>query len=152
MFANWVTDAEAARFWSWEPHADMAETRALLEKWMALYSALKYYHWVIADRATDEAIGYIYLDDIDDVDGSASVHYLLSRRLWNGGLMTEACCRVIDFAMHEIGLRILQSHHHAENPASGRVLQKCGFRWIGEEYRQHEKSQLCGKYYLYERK
>lgn len=150
MFCNWTADAEAARFWSWEPHADVSETKKLVGQWMEAYNSPDCYHWVIADRQTDEAIGYIYLDDIDDAESSASVHYLLCRKLWNRGLMTEACRWVIGFALDEVGFRVIRSHHHAENPASGRVLQKCGLRCIGEEYREYEKAQLCGLYYLYE--
>ena len=150
VFRNWATDAQAARFWTWEPHADVSETEKLLEQWIAAYDSPEYFHWVIADKQTDEAIGYIYLDDVDAKEGSASVHYLLCRRLWNRGLATEACRRVVGFALEEAGFRIIRSRHHTENPASGRVLQKCGLICIGEEYREYEKAQLCGKYRLYE--
>lgn len=46
MFRNWVTDPEASRFWGWEPHKDIEETRSLLLGWIDEYSKMDHYHWV----------------------------------------------------------------------------------------------------------
>ena len=36
------------------------------------------------------------------------------------------------FAFEVLGAEKLTSGHFTDNPASGRVLEKCGFRYIGE--------------------
>lgn len=125
MFVRWTSDPVAARFWTWQLHKTVDETRAIIAQWLPLYDSPTYYHWLIAGKQDDRPLGYIYLDDVS-ADG-ASMHYLICRANWNQGLATEAGCRVIDHAFGILGMHILHSRHHIANPASGRVLQKCGF-------------------------
>lgn len=150
MFANWVTDQEVTRFWDWEPHKDIATTQSLLKQWINEYEKMDYYHWVIVCKSNMQAIGYIYLNSINNSARTAAVHYLVSRAYWNQGLMSEACKRVIEFAFHDIGFRKIHSYHHRDNPASGRVMQKCGMTFIKAEYRRMECEQLSGEYHYYE--
>jgi 8-oxo-dGTP diphosphatase len=57
--------------------------------------------------------------------------YWLGEPWWGRGLMTEAVGRMVDFARAELGLDRLRSDYFADNPASGRVQEKCGFRITG---------------------
>lgn len=151
MFRNWVTDQEASRFWGWKPHENIAETKGLLKKWIAAYENPDTYHWVIVLKNTREAIGYIYLSDINSGAQSASVHYLLSRRFWNQGLATEACRTVLGFSFTKIGLARVHTCHHTLNPASGRVLQKAGMRYTETKFCPFPGcKQLSGDYHYYQ--
>ncbi|MCL2462267.1 MAG: GNAT family N-acetyltransferase [Defluviitaleaceae bacterium] len=151
MFRNWVTDAEAARFWGWEPHKDIGETKALLSGWISEYERPDVYHWVIVLKSNSQAIGYIYLNEIDGVEESVSVHFLLGRKYWNQGIMTEASARVITFAFSVLGVKKVCSRHHIDNPASGRVQQKCGMRHVKTEQRDvPDCERISGKYLYYE--
>ena len=134
MYKNWVTDPEVCRFWSWHPHKNIKETKNLLAGWTKDYTKPDTYHWVIVSKNTAQAIGYIYLADINDANNSVSVHYALSRTYWNQGIMTEACACVIRFAFDILGTKRIHSRHHANNPASGRVQQKCGMRYSKTAY------------------
>ena len=42
MYRNWVTDPEVCRFWQWEPHKDMEETKTLLAGWIQEYKKTDY--------------------------------------------------------------------------------------------------------------
>lgn len=53
--------------------------------------------------------------------------YSLGRQWWGMGLMTEALTAVTDFAFHRLGIHRLYARYETDNPASGRVLEKCGF-------------------------
>lgn len=57
--------------------------------------------------------------------------YWLGRPYWGRGFATEAVCAVADFAA-ELGHGPVRADHFADNPASGRVLEKAGFRYTGE--------------------
>jgi len=48
---------------------------------------------------------------------------------WGLGYATEAARAVIDYAFGELGYEALQSGARVSNPASRRVLEKCGFQW-----------------------
>lgn len=78
MFNNWVTDSKVSRFWEWDPYKDIHETKSLLLKWIAEYSCPERYRWVVVNKGISQAAGYIYLNEINDEDNNASIHYLLS--------------------------------------------------------------------------
>jgi [ribosomal protein S5]-alanine N-acetyltransferase len=151
MFRNWVTDPEVSRFGGWEPHKHIEEIQSLLSGWIDGYSNPETYHWVIVLKDASQAIGCIYLNDINNEEHSVSVHYLLSRQYWNQGIMTEACKCVLDFAFSVLGVVRVHTHHHVENPASGKVQQKCGMRYVKTAYRQFPAcEQISGNYCYYE--
>ena len=151
MFQNWVTDPEVSRFWSWEPHKDILETKSLLSGWIHEYTDLRTYHWVIVLKNTLQAVGYIYLNEINEADQSVSVHFLLSRKLWNQGIVTEACKSVLEFAFNTIDVKRIHSRHHIDNPASGKVLRKCGMQYVQTTYMHYpDCEQISGNYCFYE--
>ena len=80
MFRNWVTDPEVSSFWGWKPHENIEETKSLLQGWINDYAKTDNYHWVIVIKELSEAIGYIYLNEINNEEKSASIHYLVSRK------------------------------------------------------------------------
>ena len=57
--------------------------------------------------------------------------YWLGVSFWGHGYATEAARAVIDYAFAELGHEVLQSGARVSNPASRRVLEKCGFQWTG---------------------
>jgi len=58
--------------------------------------------------------------------------YWLGRPYWGRGYATEAGKGLIAWAERRWGKRALLSSHFADNPASGRVLDKLGFLYTGE--------------------
>ncbi|MEN8198422.1 MAG: GNAT family N-acetyltransferase [Pseudomonadota bacterium] len=58
--------------------------------------------------------------------------YWLGEPWWGRGLATEVARRAVQFAFGELGADRLTAGYFVDNPASGRVLEKCGFRYIGE--------------------
>jgi RimJ/RimL family protein N-acetyltransferase len=59
------------------------------------------------------------------------VGYWLGVPFWGKGYATEAARALIDHAFGELGYDVLVSGARVSNPASRRVLQKCGFEWTG---------------------
>jgi ribosomal-protein-alanine N-acetyltransferase len=71
--------------------------------------------------------------DVDQIrDGCGSLGYWFDEACWGQGLATEAAQAAVDFAISQLRLRRLVSGHASDNPASGRVLEKLGFRRTGE--------------------
>ena len=151
MYKNWVTDPNVSRFWGWKPHKNIEETKTLLSGWIKEYSNLQTYHWVIILRTINEAIGYIYLNEINNDENSVSVHFLLSQKYWNQGIMTEACKSVFDFAFSVMKAERIHTFHHIENVASGQVLKKAGMEYVKTEYRLiPDCDKISGDYCFYE--
>jgi len=64
--------------------------------------------------------------------GVYELGYWIAEPSWGHGLASEAAARIVRYAFKELGVRRLTSGHFDENPASGRVLEKCGFRVTGK--------------------
>lgn len=60
--------------------------------------------------------------------GAHELGYWISRPHWGLGYATEAGRAVIHFAREALGLRRIEAGHFLDNPASGRILEKLGFR------------------------
>jgi len=77
-------------------------------------------------------IGGIGLELRDDVErGSAEVGYWLGQPFWGRGIATAALQAFCGWAFSHFGLVRLQACVFESNPASGRVLEKSGFRLEG---------------------
>jgi RimJ/RimL family protein N-acetyltransferase len=59
------------------------------------------------------------------------IGYWLGVKHWGKGYATEAVRAVIDHAFTDLDCEALQSAARVTNPASRRVLEKCGFQWTG---------------------
>jgi RimJ/RimL family protein N-acetyltransferase len=57
--------------------------------------------------------------------------YWLGVEHWGRGFATEAARAVIDYAFDRFDYELLHSSARVTNPASRRVLEKCGFQWTG---------------------
>jgi [ribosomal protein S5]-alanine N-acetyltransferase len=79
--------------------------------------------------AIDPAIGATSLRRIER--GNFELGYWLAPGHWGQGLATEAAQAMVVFGFEKLGAEALNSGHFADNPASGRVLEKAGFRANG---------------------
>jgi RimJ/RimL family protein N-acetyltransferase len=93
-----------------------------------------------ANRSADETTLLITLPQ-DQVIGICALElregpapelgYWLGVPYWGRGYATEAVRALIDHAFAELGHDALQAGARVTNPASRRVLEKCGFQWTG---------------------
>ncbi|SIN61903.1 Protein N-acetyltransferase, RimJ/RimL family [Parasphingorhabdus marina DSM 22363] len=77
-----------------------------------------------------------------DDDGSPEFGYWISRQHWGLGYATEAGRAAME-AASSVGLCSLKAAHYVDNPASGKVLKKLGFRPTGEITRRFAKGRGC---------
>jgi RimJ/RimL family protein N-acetyltransferase len=64
--------------------------------------------------------------------------YWLGVEHWGKGFATEAARAVIDFTFEEFDVGQMISGARVANPASRKVLEKCGFQWSGVELHRFE--------------
>ncbi|MGQ0384514.1 MAG: GNAT family N-acetyltransferase [Gammaproteobacteria bacterium] len=78
------------------------------------------------------AVGGIGLVPGSDVHAkSAHIGYWLGEPYWGRGIMTDAVRRVTEHAMNGLGFLRLEAPVYEWNPASMRVLEKCGYQREG---------------------
>jgi RimJ/RimL family protein N-acetyltransferase len=82
----------------------------------------------LAIEVRGEAVGGIGIHPMDDVKHrSAEIGYWLSESLWRKGIMTDAVLSLVPVAFKRYPIVRLQAGIFSNNPASMRVLEKCGF-------------------------
>lgn len=81
-----------------------------------------------------ELIGGIGIDRA--TDGASELGYWLTPGAWGQGYATEAGRAVIELARETLRIPRLTAGHFVDNPASGKVLRKLGFRPTGRTERR----------------
>jgi RimJ/RimL family protein N-acetyltransferase len=79
----------------------------------------------LRDRTVIGACGITMLADQPELG------YWLGVPYWGKGYATEALHALIDYAFADLGHAALAAGARVTNPASRRVLEKCGFQWTG---------------------
>jgi ribosomal-protein-alanine N-acetyltransferase len=111
-------------------------TDADADEWLALVAKItkrqgRPVHWAI--RTGDDTLIGGYGFDGFQVGKSyrGAVGYWLAKPFWGRGIMSAVVQRVCRHAFEEFGLVKITAHVFPHNPASARVLDKCGFREEG---------------------
>jgi RimJ/RimL family protein N-acetyltransferase len=100
------------------------EKRAWLVSHEAEWLAGEGYRFAVIEDG--RLIGCVDIDEL--ASGLNGIGYWLDEAAWGRGIATEAAAAVRDFALGALGLQRLTSGHAFDNPASGKVLEKLGFR------------------------
>ena len=148
MFTNWASDGEVTKYLMWPAHQSAAASEIILRDWLSQYEKPDYYQWAIVPRETMEPVGSIGVVQINEGARSMHVGYCIGRKHWGKGLMTEAFSAVIAFLFRETDVNRVEARHDPRNPASGRVMQKCGMTYEGTlRSADHNNQGICDAAY-----
>ena len=96
MFQNWASSAENLTYVTWDPHSNVEITRNSIRNWITSYTNPNYYKWAICLKENPEqVIGDISIVAIDENDSSCEIGYVLGKKYWGHGMMTEALKAVL---------------------------------------------------------
>jgi RimJ/RimL family protein N-acetyltransferase len=111
----------------------------MAEEWIArqaqAYEEAREVTFAIIRRSDEEFVGAIGLD-VSREHERAELGYWVGQPFWGRGYATEAAFAVLEFAFKKLLLNRVYANHFADNPASGRVLEKIGMAREGCQ-RQH---------------
>lgn len=130
IYKNWTFDERVAKYCRWYAHKNIDETKAYLEFLLNEAKSGFDYRWAITLRGDDEPVGCIDVTFIEQDGKTAHIGYVLAHKFWGNGYMTEAFSTVIEYLFNN-GFECIKAEHHVDNPASGKVMQKCGMQFIG---------------------
>ncbi len=86
-----------------------------------------YTYWMIVQIRDAMSVGGLcFMREPDDA-GRVEVGYGIDAPYRNQGYMTEALLAVCNWAKHQQNVSMMVAETEIENPASARVLEKCGF-------------------------
>ena len=128
---SYASDPEVARYVLWEPHRSVSETASFIRDLRARIRAGCPSSWAVVLRETGTVIGTVGFVWYSAENNAAELGYSFSREYWNHGYATQALRAVIDAVFSSLPLNRLEAQHDVRNPASGRVMQKCGLTQEG---------------------
>lgn len=131
---RYASDPEVGPRAGWPPHKSVEESleiiRTIFHSDHIWAIVLKY---ASGGGEPIGCMGYMVHSEsnIDIGENDAEVGYWVARPYWNRGICTEALRLLIDYCFREKGFRTLWADYFPDNPASGKVMEKCGFRDTG---------------------
>lgn len=129
---KYASDPEVGPRAGWPAHQSVEDSLQVIRE---IFS--NGHTWALELKETGEAIGcmgyYLYGEsNIDIGPEDVELGYWIAKPYWNQGLCTEALQAMVDYCLHTKGFRDLWCDFFVDNPASGRVMEKCGFRDTGQ--------------------
>lgn len=146
---EYASDEENVRY-TFEANKNLEETRNNIA---LFYLANPLGRWGIELKKTGDFIGTIDLHKIRLDLKTAAIGYVIHKKYWNQGYTTEATRAVLELAFEKIGMNKLVALYDADNPASGRVMQKSGMIFSHEEpyaaLDKHEEGRIVMRMHYY---
>jgi ribosomal-protein-alanine N-acetyltransferase len=122
-------------------HADEAER--YFARHQAERKAARAVTFTIEHKAEGCFCGLVEVRNIDCEHSLGELSFWLAVEAWGQGYMTEAVRAVLRYVFEDLGLNRLYAYHMLRNPASGRVLEKNGFK---QEGLLHQRVRKWGKF------
>ncbi|WP_407403001.1 GNAT family N-acetyltransferase [Sodaliphilus sp.] len=124
---KYASDPEVGPRAGWPPHKSQEESLDVIKNIFTNDTT-----WAIVLKETGEAIGAMgyFTHDTSNIPigtNDCEMGYWVPRPYWNRGICTEALRLMLDYCINVKQFENIWCDHFTGNPASGRVMQKCGF-------------------------
>ncbi len=143
---SWASDERVTRFMGYPKHENIEVTKAWLSS-LADVSE-KSFDWGFVLKENGKLIGSGGVSWNDEYN-AWTFGYNISFDCWGRGYTTEVTKRMIKYAYENLGSRDFVAYHAIDNPASGRVIEKCGMRFshFGEYSKFDGSATFKAKFY-----
>jgi len=133
IYSNWAGDPEVTKYLTWPTHGSIEQSQWVLENyWLNSYNKPDFYQWAIVPKNNNnKPIGSIGTVAGNDKLKMVHMGYCIGRNWWGQGITSEALDALIRFFFEEVGVNRIESRHDTNNPASGKVMEKCGLKYEG---------------------
>lgn len=131
---KYASDPDVGPRAGWPPHQSVEESLEVIRTVFNKDTNT----WAIVLKDTGEVIGAMGYGASCDCklptrDGEPIVGYWVAKPYWNRGYCTEALRLMLTHIRQTTDIQSLLCGHFTDNPASGRVMEKCGFVPTGQE-------------------
>ena len=130
VFYNYANDDEVTKYLTWPTHRSLEDTKMIFNIWKNEDETIKKYHYFIELKETHELIGSCALAKIEN--GIPEIGYVIGKKWWNKGIMTEACKKLIEILFDD-GFPKIVIKADCNNIGSNKVIKKCGFHFIKQD-------------------
>ena len=131
---EYSADSDVTRYLTWQPHANINETKEYISTIQKRYESGKFFDWGMVYKANGRFVGTCGFTSINLVKNTCEVGYVLSKRYWGRGLVPEALECVMEFAFDYFGFDKVEARFLDGNANSRKVMQKVGMTYEKIDY------------------
>lgn len=129
---KYASDPDVGPRAGWPPHQSVEESLEIIRTIFNCETI-----WAIVLKETNEPIGCMgyYTQGTSNIsigENDCETGYWIGKPYWNQGICTEALQLMLDYCINVKHFENIWSDHFIGNPASGRVMEKCGFKDTGK--------------------
>jgi RimJ/RimL family protein N-acetyltransferase len=121
------SDARTLQYWSKEPVSGLEEAESLIQQDIEWSASSNCICLGVALSDSNLLIGKITLFQLNEQNRRAEIGYILDRRQWGKGYMTEALAWLLDHAFDVLKLHRLEADTDPDNLPSLALLENFGF-------------------------
>lgn len=130
---KYASDPDVGPHAGWQPHKNEEESLEIIR---TIFSGEGM--WAVVWKESGEAIGCVGFltasqSNLAIEEDQCEIGYWIAKPYWGKGICTEAMRLVVDYCHNKKGYTKLWGSYFPSNPASGRVMEKCGFQDTGKE-------------------
>jgi len=122
---------EVAEFLIWNPHIKISDSLDFIQFAQEQFETASSFIWGIELKVEKKLIGTIDLRGYNSAHRCGDVGYVISKKYWNRGFVTEAFKELIRFGFTELNLNRIEAHCEEENAGSWKVMEKVGLKFEG---------------------
>lgn len=115
---EYASDENVTKYLTWEAHKNIEETIHIIK---TLYFNDNIF--CIELKNEKKCIGAF---ELRPNENTFSFGYVLNRKYWNCGIMTEVLQKMIELSFEELGAKKFEGDYYEGNEASATVMKKCG--------------------------
>jgi ribosomal-protein-alanine N-acetyltransferase len=135
IFEEYSQDMEVARYMAWKLTGKFEDTLSFVRNAVSWWANPETGEDFVYSVFISQSQQFIGCCSAGPHAGTSKYHwgmgYNFGRRFWGKGYATEAVAALTDAVMQQPGVIRLSAVVDIENPASARVLEKCGFKREG---------------------
>ncbi|MGN0239911.1 MAG: GNAT family N-acetyltransferase [Paludibacteraceae bacterium] len=125
---KYASDPDVGPRAGWPAHQSIEESREVIRNVFSSDTV-----WAVVLKETGEPIGCMgyFTHETSNISigvNDCEIGYWIGKPYWNQGICTEALRLMLDYCLNEKHFELIWSDYFTGNPASGRVMEKCGFR------------------------
>ena len=128
---EYASDPEVVRFMPWGPNTP-EQSRQFFDRRLAPHPDPRWeFELAIVLKSEEKVVGGVGLRIRNFTHREGDIGYVLNRRYWNRGIITEAARAMLDFGFGDLGLHRIYATCDPENRGSARVMEKLGMKYEG---------------------
>lgn len=124
------SDFETVKYQQIPPMENMEQAEQTIVNFKKGYDDKQKIRRCIVDLASNKVLGLISLHTFNEANSSACIGFMLNRKYWNNGIMTETAQKLIEYVFESTDLNIIEARVVPQNIGSRKVCEKLNFKEI----------------------